>query len=105
MLGALRFDNRAFRNENDKFAPIRSVFERIVAKFRSSYKAGEMVTVDEQLVTTRGDVPLKCIYTIQARKIWYKLLAPPIDLRLENFSFLFKCSRRDCSLALPSLIG
>ena len=59
MLGALRFDNRAIRNENDKFAPIHSVFERIVAKFRSSYKADEAVTVDEQLVTTRSRSPFK----------------------------------------------
>ena len=55
LLSAIRFDVR----ENDKFAPICGVFEHIVTKFRSSYKAGEAVTVDEQLVTTRRRCPFK----------------------------------------------
>ena len=75
MLDTLRFDNQAIRNENDKFAPIRSVFERIVAKFWSSYKAGEAVTVDEQLVTTRGRCPLKVYIPSKPGKYGIKLLA------------------------------
>ena len=75
MLGALRFDNRTIRNENDKFAPIHSVFERIVAKFRSSYKAGEAVTVDEQLVTTRSRCPFKVYIPSKPGKYGIKLWA------------------------------
>ena len=36
LLSAIRFDVRGNRNENDKFAPICSVFEQIATKFRSS---------------------------------------------------------------------
>ena len=75
MPGALRFDNQAIRNENNKFSSIRSIFERIVAKFRSSYKAGEAVTVDEQLVTTRNQCPIKVYIPSKPGKYGIKLWA------------------------------
>ena len=58
-LRCIRFDVRAERNRNDKLAPIRRIFEMMATKFRSSYRAGVNITVDEQLMTYRGRYPFK----------------------------------------------
>lgn len=58
----LRFDDRETRAERrgqDKLAPIRQVIEIFTTKCKSSYKVGQNVTVDEQLVTFRGRCPFK----------------------------------------------
>lgn len=72
----IRFDDRATRNvrrENDKFAPLRELFDMMVTKFRSSYKAGSNATVDEQLVTFRGRCSFKVFIPSKPGKYGVKL--------------------------------
>lgn len=52
-----RFDNfqtRAARLRDDKLAPIRDLWEMFQAQLRQLYTPCATVTIDEQLVTTRG---------------------------------------------------
>ncbi|XP_038069266.1 piggyBac transposable element-derived protein 4-like [Patiria miniata] len=62
ILTLMRFDSKATgeaRRKNDKFAPIRSVFDEFASSCRRYYSAGECVTVDEQLVAFRGRCPFR----------------------------------------------
>jgi len=57
LLQHLRFDNlntRADRLQVDKLAPIRDLWEMHLAALQSYYKPDSCITVDEQLVATRG---------------------------------------------------
>ena len=52
-----RFDDKAtqlLRRSNEKFAPIREVFDIWVQTLSNSFRPYENVTVDEQLVPFRG---------------------------------------------------
>lgn len=58
----LRFDDRTTRIErraDDKLAPIRELIELFATKCRSSYKPGQNITIDEQLLSYRGRCPFK----------------------------------------------
>ncbi|XP_068224427.1 piggyBac transposable element-derived protein 4-like [Palaemon carinicauda] len=58
----LRFDDSATRAERvkkDRLAPIRKVFDLVVANCRSNYSPGPHLTVDEQLVPFRGRCSFK----------------------------------------------
>jgi Transposase IS4 len=57
-----RFDNLSTREERrvtDKLAPIRDVWEMFQASLIHFYKPGSDITVDEQLVVTRGRRPFR----------------------------------------------
>jgi hypothetical protein len=57
MCALLRFDDKLTRNNrrrNDKFAPIRTLFESAMKQMPKYYKPGESVTIDETLVPFRG---------------------------------------------------
>ena len=73
LLRFLRFDDKERRNKNDKFSPIRKIFDEIVAKFKSAYSASESLTVDEQLVTFRGRCPFKMFIPSKPGKYGLKL--------------------------------
>lgn len=75
ILRCLRFDIRDARDRQDKFSPIRTVFEEIVTKFRSSFIPGPECTVDEQLVTFRGRCPFKMYIPSKPGKYGIKLWA------------------------------
>ena len=75
LLRCIRFDVRENRNVNDKFAPMRHIFERVVTKFRGSYQAGANVTVDEQLVTFRGRCGFKIYMPSKPGKYGIKIWA------------------------------
>ncbi len=52
-----RFDNidtRTQRMPDDKLAPIRDIWAMFIARLAVCYKPGESMTVDEQLIPTRG---------------------------------------------------
>lgn len=58
----IRFDDkdtRSVRRAKDKFAPIRDVFDIIVANLKRSYSPGDNITIDEQLVPFRGRCAFK----------------------------------------------
>ena len=63
------------RNRNDKLAPIRRIFEMMATKFRSSYRAGVNITVDEQLMTYRGHCPFKMFLKEKPGKYGIKIWA------------------------------
>lgn len=73
LLRCIRFDVRSERDTNDRFSPTRKFFELIVTKFRSSYRLGVNVTVDEQLVTFRGRCGFKMFLKDKPGKYGIKL--------------------------------
>ena len=75
LMSCERFDVCDQRNTNDKFAPLRDIFGKIVNNFRLSYKAGAEVTVDEQLVNFRGRCPFKMYIPSKPGKYGIKLWA------------------------------
>ena len=75
LLRCLRFDKRADRNVNDKFASVGNVFEMMVSKFRSSYRPGISITVDEQMVTFRGRCGFKMFLKEKSDKYGMKIWA------------------------------
>lgn len=57
LVEAIRFDAYETRNERcrqDRFAPIREVWDMFVASCREKYKPGSYITIDEQLLAFRG---------------------------------------------------
>ncbi len=57
LLKFLRFDDRSTRNNrrvNDKFAPIRNLFENFTRQLPKYFNPSESITVDKQLVAFRG---------------------------------------------------
>lgn len=50
----LRFDDKSPRNQDDRFAPIREIFEMFIHNCQICYNMSEKVTVDEQLLSFRG---------------------------------------------------
>ena len=75
LLRCIRFDVRAERNRNGKLAPIHRIFEIMATKFRSSYRAGVNITVDEQLMTYRGRCPFKMFLKEKPGKYGIKIWA------------------------------
>ncbi|XP_066984701.1 piggyBac transposable element-derived protein 4-like [Macrobrachium rosenbergii] len=62
LLRCLRFDDHATREqrkENDKFAPIRKVWDLFIAQCKSGYTPGAHITIDEQLLGFRGRCPFR----------------------------------------------
>ena len=62
LMRILRFDDlttRAERARSDKFAPMRSLWDKLVGNCRRNYGPGPHLTVDEQLVPFRGRCPFK----------------------------------------------
>lgn len=74
----IRFDDRASRvtrRQNDKFAPLRNVFNIFSNKCRSNYKPGNFLTVDEQLVIFRGRCGFKMFLPNKPGKYGLKVWA------------------------------
>ena len=75
LVTCIRFDDRRQRNLSDKFSPLRNIFSEVVTNFKSAYKAGCSVTVDEQLVKFRGRCPFKMYIPSKPGKYGIKLWA------------------------------
>lgn len=57
LMNCLRFDNREtreVRQESDRLAPIRDIWDILIERCISSYEPGPYLTIDEQLVPFRG---------------------------------------------------
>ena len=57
ILRALRFDSLATRDERqktDRFAPVRSIWDKVIASCIANYEPSGHLTVDEQLLAFRG---------------------------------------------------
>lgn len=54
LASCLRFDDKSSRNSEDKFAPIRQIWEMLMNNFHRYYEPHLECTVDEQLLSFRG---------------------------------------------------
>lgn len=59
IMRCLRFDDKRNRNIGDKFAPIRTLWEKVMSNLQNRYIPGENLTIDEQLVPYRGRVSFR----------------------------------------------
>lgn len=78
LLRCLRFDDirtRPAREENDKLAPIREIFEQFVGYIRKYYRHGEHVTIDEILLAFRGRCPFRQYLPSKPAKYGLKIFA------------------------------
>jgi len=54
LLSCIRFDKKESRDLNDRFAPIRTLWDKFFANCKSNYTPSSKCTVDEQLLGFRG---------------------------------------------------
>ena len=73
LLRTLRFDNRDHRNPNDRFSPIREIFDMFINNCKKLYVPGPIVTVDEMLAPFRGKVPFRMYIPSKPAKYGMKL--------------------------------
>ncbi|XP_071056505.1 piggyBac transposable element-derived protein 4-like [Onthophagus taurus] len=59
LLNCLRFDDKEKRNREDKFSPIRQIWEDFIENCTKSYSPHCYVTIDEQLLGFRGKCPFR----------------------------------------------
>lgn len=59
LLTCLRFDNKDVRNREDKFSPIRELWELFIFNCKQSYTPHAYCTIDEQLLGFRGNCPFR----------------------------------------------
>ncbi|KAL7633073.1 UNVERIFIED_CONTAM: hypothetical protein RMT77_016649 [Armadillidium vulgare] len=77
LLCCLRFDNqdtREARCKNDKFAPIRKIWNIFIDNCRKMYIPYEAVTVDEQLLAFRGRCPFRMYIPNKPAKYGIKII-------------------------------
>ena len=58
LASCLRFDDKNLRDENDRFSPIRKLWDIFMANCQRYYIPSNKCTVDEQLLSFRG----RCIF-------------------------------------------
>lgn len=78
LMRCIRFDNvrdRDARREVDKLAAIREIFESVVAKFKNAYNPSDYLSIDEQLVSFRGNCPFRQYIPSKAAKYGIKIYA------------------------------
>ena len=61
------------RNTNDSFAPVRDIWERLMANCWRLYTAGPVVTVNEMLAPFRGRVPFRMYIPSKPAKYGLKI--------------------------------
>ncbi|XP_071055485.1 piggyBac transposable element-derived protein 4-like [Onthophagus taurus] len=59
LLNRLKFDDKEKRNREDKFSPIRQIWEDFIESCTKSYSPHCYVTIDEQLLGFRGKCPFR----------------------------------------------
>lgn len=77
LLNCLRFDDKNTRPQrklDDKFAPIRFLWNGFIAKCAENYTPGAYVTIDEQLLSFRGRCPFKIYIPSKPDKYGIKIV-------------------------------
>ena len=77
LINCLRFDDlytRQQRQKDDKFAPIRKIWDIFIEKCGKMYMASENITVDEQLLAFRGRCPFRLYIPSKRAKYGMKLV-------------------------------
>lgn len=89
LLDCLRFDDKDNRNREDKFAPVRQLWESFIRNCTASYVPHAYCTIDEQLLGFRGNCPFRVyiaskpdkygikIYTMCDSRTYYMINAIP----------------------------
>lgn len=73
----LRFDDkstRVERRQDDKFAPIRQIWEQFIGNCRKYYSPNEYLTIDEQLVDFRRRCPFRLYMPNKSAKYGMKIV-------------------------------
>ena len=73
LMRTIRFDIREERDPDDRFAPIRTIFEMFIRNCKRLYVPGPIVTVDEMLAPFRGKVPFRMYIPSKPAKYGMKL--------------------------------
>ncbi|KAL1513769.1 hypothetical protein ABEB36_003135 [Hypothenemus hampei] len=68
---SIRFDQKSNRDENDKFAPIREIWDIFIKNCMTYYNPHKFCTVDEQLLGFRGRCPFRVF--IKSKPVKYGL--------------------------------
>ena len=55
----IRFDEKERRNREDKFSPIRQLFEQFKRNCKKNYELSEFTTIDEMLRAFHGRCPFR----------------------------------------------
>lgn len=77
LINCLRFDKkttRPARKVNDKFAPVREIWDLFIDSCRKNYCPGTYVTIDEQLLGFRGRCPFRMYLPSKPNKYGIKIL-------------------------------
>lgn len=77
LIDSLRFDDKTTRQErrkDDKFAPIRELWDKFISHCKEYYEVGTYVTIDEQLLAFRGRCPFKMYMPKKPAKYGLKIM-------------------------------
>ncbi|KAL7635293.1 UNVERIFIED_CONTAM: hypothetical protein RMT77_014360 [Armadillidium vulgare] len=77
LINTLRFDDsdtRVARQETDRFAAIRSIWDIFIANCGKMYIPNENITVDEQLLSFKGNCPFRMYIPNKPAKYGIKIV-------------------------------
>ena len=74
LISCIRFDDKTARNREDKFSPIREIWEEFESNCTKYYTPHEYVTIDEQLLGFRGNCPFRVYIASKPDKYGLKIV-------------------------------
>lgn len=74
LIYCLRFDDKALRNSDDKFSPIRELWDCFITLCTESYTPHAYCTIDEQLLGFRGHCPFRVYIASKPDKYGLKIV-------------------------------
>lgn len=105
LINCLRFDDKDLRDREDKFAPVRGLWEKFICQCTASYTPHEYCTIDEQLLSFKGRCPFLVYIPSKPDKYGMKIVCM-CDARtyymLTAISYIGKENRGPNPLQLPT---
>lgn len=74
LINCLRFDDKNLRNREDKFSPIRELWNLFITNCTESYTPHAYCTIDEQLLGFRGHCPFRVYISSKPDKYGLKIV-------------------------------
>lgn len=74
LISCLRFDEKTVRNREDKFSPIRNIWEIFISNCTKYYTPHSYCTIDEQLLGFRGNCPFRVYISSKPDKYGIKIV-------------------------------
>lgn len=74
LISCIRFDDKRIRDPQDKFAPIRTIWERFISNCTKNYTPHSYCTIDEQLLGFRGNCPFRVYIASKPDKYGLKIM-------------------------------